>query len=157
MYYLVKGKCIEEYQGTFEWVITADSKEDAILDVKKDLTKQDVITEVEELSVEQCIEREMEDIKSEIKRQYLISHYDYENVPIRRYNEIKKEFDSSPDNFYQAVKEANMKLRLLRRIKRFVNIENVKLNDVRKFLTEAVKTENEEQITEIINKFKEIK
>lgn|GEM_PF-1313346 len=157
MYYLVKGKCAGEYQGTFEWVITADSKEDAILDAKKDLTREDVITEVIELTVEQCIDREMEDIKSEIKRQYLISHYDYENVTIRRYNEIKKEFDSSPDNFYQAVKEANMKLRLLRRIKRFVNIENVKLNDVRKFLTEAVKAETEEQITEIINRFKEIK
>ena len=157
MYYLVKGKCGGEYQGTFEWVITADSKEDAIIDAKKDLTKQDVITEVEELSVEQCVEREMEDIKGEIRRQYLISHYDYENVPIRRYAEIKKEFDSSPDNFYQAVKEANMKLRLLRRIKRFVNVEDVKLNDVRKFLTEAVKTETEEQLTEIINKFKEVK
>ena len=64
MYYLIKGICAEEHQGTFEWVITADSKEDAIIDAKKDLTKQDVITEVEELSVEQCIEREMEDIKS---------------------------------------------------------------------------------------------
>lgn len=157
MYYLVKGKCAGEYQGTFEWVITADSKEDAILDAKKDLTREDVITEVIELTVEQCIDREMEDIKSEIKRQYLISHYDYENVTIRRYNEIKKEFDSSPDNFYQAVKEANMKLRLLRRIKRFVNIENVKLNDVRKFLTEAVKAETEEQLNEIINKLKEVK
>ena len=157
MYFLVKGKCVGEYQGTFEWVITADSKEDAIIDAKKDLTKQDIITEVEELSVEQCIEREMEDIKSEIKRQYLISHYDYENVPIKRYNEIKKEFDSLPGNFYKAVKEANMKLRLLRRINRFVNVENVKLKDVRKFLTEAVQAEAEEQLTEIINKFKEVK
>ena len=99
----------------------------------------------------------MEDIKSEIKRQYLISHYDYENVPIRRYNEIKKEFNSSPDNFYKAVKETNIKFRLLRRINRFVNVENVKLKDVRKFLTEAVQAETEEQLTEIINKLKEVK
>lgn len=157
MYYLLKGKCNDEYGGFWEWLIKADSKEDAINDAKKDLTRENVITEVIELTVEQCIDREMEDIKSEIKRQYLISHYDYENVPIRRYNEIKKEFDSSPDNFYQAVKEANMKLRLLRRIKRFVNVEDVKLNNVRKFLTEAVKAETEEQLTEIINKFKEVK
>ena len=38
MYFLVKGKCVGEYQGTFEWIITADSKEDAIIDAKKDLT-----------------------------------------------------------------------------------------------------------------------
>lgn len=157
MYFLVKGKCVGEYQGTFEWVITADSKEDAIIDAKKDLTKQDIITEVEELSVEQCIEREMEDIKSEIKRQYLISHYDYENISIRRYNEIKQEFDSSLDNFYQAIKEANMKLRLMRRIERFINVDQVKLKDIRKFLTEAVKAETEEQLTEILNKLKEVK
>ena len=157
MYFLVKGKCVGEYQGTFEWIITADSKEDAIIDAKKDLTRQDVITEVEELSVEQCIEREMEDIKSEIKWQYLISHYDYENISIRRYAEIKKEFDSSLDNYYQAVKEANIKLRLLRRISRFVNIEELKVKDVKTFLSEAVKAETEEQLTEIINKFKEVK
>ena len=157
MYFLVKGKCGGEYQGTFEWVITADSKEDAIIDAKKDLTKQDVITEVEELSVEQCVEREMEDIKGEIKRQYLISHYDYENVPIRRYAEIKKEFEKSPDNFYEAIKEANKKLRLLRRVNRFIDLENLKLKDIRTFLSEAVKAETEEQLTEIINKFKEVK
>lgn len=154
MYYLVKGKCVGEYQGTFEWVITADSKEDAILDAKKDLTREDVITEVIELTVEQCIEREMEDIKSEIKRQYLISHYDYENVTIRRYNEIKKEFEKTPDNFYEAIKEANRKLRLLRRINRFIDIENLKLKDIRVFLSEAVKAETEEQLNEMINKLK---
>ena len=157
MYFLVKGKCVGECQGTFEWVITADSKKDAIIDAKKDLTKQDVITEVEELSVEQCIDREMEDIKSEIKWQYLVAHYDYGKVSIRSFYSAKKEFEKLPENFYKAVKEANMKLRLLRRIERFIDVEEVKLKDIRKFLTEAVKAETEEQLTEIINKFKEVK
>ena len=154
MYYLLKGKCNDEYGGFWEWLIKADSKEDAINDAKKDLTREDVITEVIELTVEQCIDREMEDIKSEIKRQYLISHYDYENVSIRRYNEIKKEFEKTPDNFYEAIKEANKKLRLLRRINRFIDIENLKLKDIRVFLSEAVKAETEEQLNEMINKLK---
>ena len=98
----------------------------------------------------------MTDIKHEIKWQYLVNHYDYGNVPIRSFYERKKEFDSSPDNFYLAVKEANMKLRLLRRIERFINLEQVKLKDIRKFLTEAVQAETEEQLTEIINKLKEV-
>ena len=157
MYYLLKGKCNDEYGGSWEWLIKADSKEDAINDAKKDLTREDIITEVIELTVEQCIDREMEDIKSEIKRQYLISHYDYENVTIRRYNEIKKEFEKTPDNFYEAIKEAIRKLRLLRRINRFIDIENLKLKDIRVFLSEAVKAETEEQLNEIINKLKEVK
>ena len=45
-----------------------------------------------------------------------------------------------------------MKLRLLRRIERFIDVEEVKLKDIRKFLTEAVKAETEEQLTEIIKK-----
>ena len=154
MYYLVKGKS-KECDDSFEWVIKAESKENAICTAKKDLTKQDVITEVEEISVEKCIGRELEYIKNEIKRQYLISHYNYENVPTRRYNEIKEEFEKSPDNFYEAIKEANMKLRLLRRIERFVDIENAKLKDIRLFLSEAVKADSEERLNEIINKLKE--
>ena len=157
MYYLLKGKCNDGYGGFWEWLIKADSKEDAINDAQKDLTREDIITEVIELTVEQCIDREMEDIKNEIKRQYLISHYDYENVSIRRYNEIKKEFEKTPDNFYEAIKEANRKLRLLRRINRFIDIENLKLKDIRVFLSEAVKAETEEQLNEIINKLKEVK
>ena len=156
MYYLLKGKC-DEYDGTWEWLIKAETKEDAIKDAKKDLAEQDVITEVVELTVEQCIEREMEDIKHAINHQYLVSHYDYENVPLRRYAEIIKEFDSSPDNFYQAVKEANKKIRLLNRVSRFVDIENLKLKDIRAFLAEAVKAETEQQLDEAIEKFEKIK
>lgn len=140
-----------------DWFIEAQTKEDAEQEAKDDLDEGYTIIEVVEVPIEKCLEKEFNELKNEIKRQYLIYHYDYENVPIKRYNEIKKEFDSSPDNFYKAIKELNMKLRILRRVSRLVNLNNYSIKQVKVFLSEAVNAETDYQLNEIINKFKEVK
>ena len=51
MYYLVSGTG----DGSFEWVIKADSEESAKQNAMKDLSADDKITSIKELSMDECI------------------------------------------------------------------------------------------------------
>ena len=71
MYYLVSGTG----DGSFEWVIEADSEEFARQNAMKDLSADDKITSIKALSVDECIELGYKELSNEIKRYYLESHY----------------------------------------------------------------------------------
>ena len=71
MYYLVSGTG----DGSFEWVIEADSEESAKQNAMKDLSADDKITSIKALSIEECIELGYKELSNEIKRYYLESHY----------------------------------------------------------------------------------
>ena len=64
MYYLVSGTG----DGSFEWVIEADSEESAKQNAMKDLSVDDKITSIKELSVDECIELGYKEWTHEIKR-----------------------------------------------------------------------------------------
>ena len=64
MYYLVSGTDDDE----FEWVVEANSIEEARQNALKDLSSNNKITSIKELSVNECIDRGDNELSFEIER-----------------------------------------------------------------------------------------
>ena len=81
MYYLVKGICHDDLEGSFEWVINADSKETVLAEL--DETYE--VIEVREISVGERIERE-----EETKKPASFAEKDSTNQHLRRQKYVLK-------------------------------------------------------------------
>ena len=77
MYYFVKGISHDEMGGCFEWVVNANSREEVLAE----LEETDEVFELREIYIEERIDREEKEISDNIKREYLINHY--EGVTVR--------------------------------------------------------------------------
>lgn len=153
MYYLVSGTG----DGSFEWVIEADSKESAQQNAMKDLSADDKITSIKALSVDECIELGYKELSNEIKRYYFESHYDMKTITVREYAEIEKQFKDNSDGYYKALKEFNEKLRLMRLLNRVADIDEMKLGELKRYLNLLTQAKTEEEFNEILNDAKEKK
>lgn len=153
MYYLVSGTG----DGSFEWVIKADSEESAKQNAMKDLSADDKITSIKELLVDECIELGYKELSNEIKRYYFESHYDMKTITVREYAEIEKQFNENADGYYKALKEFNEKLRLIRLLNRVADIGEMKLGELKRYLNLLTQAKTEEEFNEILNDAKEKK
>ena len=153
MYYLVSGTD----DGSFEWVIEADSEEFARQNAMKDLSADDKITSIKALSVDECIELGYKELSNEIKRYYLESHYDMKTITVREYAKLEKQFKKNQDGYYEALKEFNEKLRLIRLLNRIANIDEMKLGKLKHYLNLLTRAKTEEEFNEILNNAKERK
>ena len=153
MYYLVSGTG----DGWFEWVIEADSEESAKQNAMKDLSADDKITSIKELSVDECIELGYEELANEIKRYYLESHSDMKTISVREYARIEKQFKETADGYYKALKEFNGKLRLIRLLNRVADIDKMKLGELKRYLNLLTQAKTEEEFNQILNNAKEKK
>lgn len=151
MYYLVSGTG----DGRFDWVIKADSEESARQNAMKDLSADDKIISIKELSINECIELGYKELSNEIKRHYLESHYDMKTITVREYAEIEKQFKENSDRYYKALKEFNEKLRLIRLLNRVVDIDEMKLGKLKHYLNLLTRAKTEEEFNEILNNAKE--
>lgn len=153
MYYLVSGTG----DGSFEWVIKADSEESAKQNAMKDLSADDKIISIKELSVDECIELGYKELSNEIKRYYFESHYDMKTITVREYAEIEKQFKENSDGYYKALKEFNEKLRLIRLLNRVADINEMKLSELKRYLNLLTQAKTEEEFNETLNNAKESK
>ena len=153
MYYLVSGTG----DGSFEWVIEADSKESARQNAMKDLSQNDKITSITELSIDECVKREYDELSYEVKRYYFESRYDMKNITVKEYAAIDRQFRETADGYYQALKEFNCKLRLLKRLERIAPIDEMKFSDLKKYLNLLSQANTEEEFNDILNNVKEKK
>ena len=153
MYYLVSGTG----DGSFEWVIKADSEESARQNAMKDLSADDKITSIKELSMDECIKLGYKELSNEIKRYYFESHYDMKTITVREYAEIEKQFKENSDGYYKALKEFNEKLRLIRLLNRVADIDEMKLGELKHHLNLLTQAKTEEEFNEILNNAKESK
>lgn len=153
MYYLVSGTG----DGSFEWVIEADSAESARQNAMKDLSQNDKITSIAELSIDECVKREYDELSYEVKRYYFESRYDMKNITVKEYAVIDRQFRETADSYYKALKEFNCKLRLLRRLERIAPIDEMKFSDLKKYLNLLSQANTEEEFNDILNSVKEKK
>lgn len=153
MYYLVSGTG----DGSFEWVIEADSEKSARQNAMKDLIEDDKITSIKELSAGECIEIGYKELSNKIKRYYFESHYDMKTITVREYTEIEKQFKENPAEYYKALKEFNGKLRLIRLLNRVADIEKMELGKLKRYLNLLTRAKTEEEFNEILNNAKEKK
>lgn len=153
MYYLVSGTG----DGSFEWVIKADSEEFARQNAMKDMSVDDKIASIKELSIDECIELGYKELSNEIKRYYFESHYDMKTITVREYARIEKQFKETWDGYYKALKEFNEKLRLIRLLNRVADIDEMKLAELKRYVNLLTQAKTEEEFNEILNNAKEKK
>lgn len=153
MYYLVSGTG----DGSFEWVIKADSEESARQNAMKDLSADDKITSITQLSINECVELGYKELSNEIKRYYFESHYAMKTITVREYAEIEKQFKENSDGYYKALKDFNEKLRLIRLLNRVADIDEMKLGELKRYLNLLIQAKTEEEFNEILNDAKEKK
>lgn len=153
MYYLVSGTDDDE----FEWVVEANSIEEARQNALKDLSSNNKITSIKELSVNECIDRGYNELSFEIERYYLESHYDKKTITANEYFQIKKQLEENPNEYYKALKEFNGKLRLIRLLNRVTDIDEMKLGELKRYLNLLSQAKTEEEFNETLKSAKESK
>ena len=130
-----------------EWVVMADSKEEAIEQIKKDI-ELDEILEIREISVEERIIREQGDLLEMVKREYLYRRCG--NMPIREYNKVSREMENNPELQYLALKEFNAKQRLTKRLSRQKGFKDMTMAEFNEKINQLIDAKDEEEFNRIL-------
>ena len=144
MYFLVKGECNATFDGTFEWVLEADNKEEAL----KQLEEGEKVVEIREISVEERIEFEKKDLIEIIKWDYLYRKCG--SMSIREFSKIQKELDNSLEMQYLAIKEFNAKQRLTKRLSRQEGFNNMTMAEFNEKINQLIYAKDEEEFNKIL-------
>lgn len=155
MYYFVKFTYRDEMMEAdpdvtllpCEWVVKADSKEEAIEQIKKDI-ELDEILEIREISVEERIIREQGDLLEMVKREYLYRRCG--NMPIREYNKVSREMENNPELQYLALKEFNAKQRLTKRLSRQEGFKDMTMAEFNEKINQLIDAKDEEEFNKIL-------
>ena len=155
MYYFVKftyrDEIMEEEESVIllpcEWVISADSKKDAIEQIKEEI-ELDEILELREISAEERIEREQSDLLEMVKRDYLYRRCS--DMPIREYNKVRREMESNPELQYLALKEFNAKQRLTKRLSRQEGFKDMTMAEFNEKINQLIDAKDEEEFNKIL-------
>ena len=149
MYYLIKGilhdsddpKIIE---GTFEWAV--EDKEKAL----KSIHDYEEVTEVVEITLEECIAHEEKIMRSYVRKDYLIRRcMDLEE---KEYFAKQKELNESSELYLTALREYNMRELLLKRLMRQKNFRDMKMGEYLDILNELVDAKDYDDVNEIIRR-----
>ena len=130
-----------------EWVVKADSKEEAIEQIKKDI-ELDEILELREISAEERIEREQSDLLEMIKWDYLYRRC--ANMSIREYSKVQKEFESNLEIKYLALQEFNKKQRLIKRLSRQEGFKDMTMAEFNEKINQLIDAKDEEEFNKIL-------
>ena len=151
MYYLIIGtyqdeKVIEglEY-GNFEWVVEADNQDSAIAQLEKGET----LISIREISVEERIKREEQELLDSIKREYVFQIVG--DLPIREASRQMKELNANPEIYYLALKSFNKRQRLMRVLKRQKGIGSLSMTEYSDVLKQLIDANNEEDFNKVLS------
>ncbi|HBN12776.1 MAG TPA: hypothetical protein DD415_04085 [Clostridiales bacterium] len=145
MFYLMKGKINDEYGGSFEWVVEADSIEAA----KAQLEQGQALEEIHEISVEERIDREKKELCEAVKRNYLDRRF--RDRPALEYFKYLNEMESEyPEMYYIALKEFNIMQRLTKRLSRRNGFEKVTIAQFFDLVNKLIDAKDEEEFNSIL-------
>lgn len=143
MYYLLKGH-VKDEDGYFEWVVEANSIEDA----KAKLEKNDILDEIREISVEERIEREKKDLLDSIQYDYLIRRFG--NCTIREFGKNQREMKTNPEMYYKALVEFNKANRLIKRLYRRGGFNKITMAQFFEIINKLIDAQTEEEFNTIL-------
>lgn len=146
MYFNVKGyyQFEDGQRDEIDWILSADNKEEAL----KQITEAEIITEISEISIGECIEREKMDLLENIKWEYVYRRASGKTV--REFNKIARELSSSSDIMYLAIKEFNAKQRLTKRLSRQEGFKDMTMAEFNKKINQLIDAKNEEEFNRIL-------
>ena len=130
-----------------EWVLKADSKEEAIEQIKKDI-EVDEILELREISAEERIEREQSNLLEMVKRDYLYRRCS--EMPFRVYDNVHREMENNIELQYIALKEFNAKQRLTQRLSRQEGFKDMTMAEFNEKINQLIDAKDEEEFNKIL-------
>ena len=152
MYFLITGTYQDEQDveglecGNFEWVIEADNQAAAIAQ----LEKGENLVSIREISVEERIKREEQELLDSIKREYVFQIVG--DLPIREASRQMKELNANPEIYYLALKSFNKRQRLMRVLKRQKGIGSLSMTEYSDVLKQLIDANNEEDFNKILSR-----
>ena len=150
MYFLITGTWQEETSeglecGNFEWVVEADNQAAAIAQ----LEKGENLVSIREISVEERIKREEQELLDSIKREYVFQIVG--DLPIREASRQMKELNANPEIYYLALKSFNKRQRLMRVLKRQKGIGSLSMTEYSDVLKQLIDANNEEDFNKVLS------
>ena len=151
MYFLITGTYQDEQDveglecGNFEWVVEADNQAAAIAQ----LEKGENLVSIREISVEERIKREEQELLDSIKREYVFQIVG--DLPIREASRQMKELNANPEIYYLALKSFNKRQRLMRVLKRQKGIGSLSMTEYSDVLKQLIDANNEENFNKVLS------
>ena len=151
MYYLIIGTYQDEKAsegleyGNFELVVEADNQESAI----SQLENGETLISIREISVEERIKREEQELLDSIKREYVFQIVG--DLPIREASRQMKELNANPEIYYLALKSFNKRQRLMRVLKRQKGIGSLSMTEYSDVLKQLIDANNEEDFNKVLS------
>lgn len=136
--------CNDELGGTFEWVVQADCKEEAL----KQLVENEEVSEIRKISVEERIDREEKDLLQRVKWDYLYRRCS--NMSIKEYSKNQKELENNLEMQYLALKEFNAKQRLIKRLSRQEGFKDMTMDEFDKKINQLIDAKDEEEFNKLL-------
>ena len=137
-----------EELGTGTRIIVAKTEEEARIQFDKFLLEEGETPvaepKMEELTIEQCIEEEEEEIRSRIRYAYILQQHG-KFVTARQFNDLNKELKGKTETYWEALKKVNCWLSLAKFARKKLDLTKVtvaQFQDCLSMLLEA-KTESE--------------
>ena len=151
MYYLIKGILHDSddpeiIEGTFEWAV--EDKEQALASIHD----YEEVTEVVEITLEECIAHEEKIMRSYVRKDYLLRRcMDWEE---EEYVAKQKELNEPSELYLTALREYNVRELLLKRLMRQKNFRNIKMGEYLDILNELVDAKDYDEVNEIIRRIR---
>lgn len=145
MFYFVKGISHEEDGNyPYEWVVKAESKEGVL----EQLEINDEVLELREISVEERIDREKNEIFQNIKMEYLICKYG--DLPVREYSKIEGQLNKDLEMYYDALVYHNKTMRYAKRLLRCADLKSMTVDKFLHSLNALCEAQTEEEFDKIL-------
>ena len=139
---------MDELPWTYDDVIKAEDEAKAIAIVEENvlnpekLKLEDVNLEVKEISITDCIERELGFLRQRIMNDFILDTYG--DVSIREFNKIMRESDTNDELYYEALKSYMKRKRIVSFLKRSKAFERMTAKDFFAFVGRLSKSNAEE-------------
>ena len=150
MYYLIKGvirdsENSEEIENKFEWAVRSEEEKEKAL---ADLYDNEEVTEIIEITLDDCIAHEEKIMRSYVRKDYLIRRC--ADLDEDDYLEAEYQLNEPSELYLTALREYNRREVLMKRLMRRKNFKNIKMGDYFKALNELVAAETDEEINRIL-------
>ena len=154
MYYMIKGvvhsrENPDEIEARFSWAVNGEEEKEKALE---DLLDCEEVTEIVEITLDDCIEQEFNIMIDNARKDYLIRRCLH--LSDEEYFAKKQELLEDGELFLTALKEFNKKELLIRRMKR----KNVKrfmkltMGEYLEIVNQLIDTETDAEIEKILKK-----
>ena len=149
MYYLIKGilhdsEDPEMIEGTFEWAV--ENKEEALANI----SDYEEVTEVVEITLEECIAHEEKIMRSYVRKDYLLRRCS--DLEEEEFFAMQKELNEQSELYVKALREYNRREVLMKRLLRKKNIEKMKMGEYLRILNELLDAETDEELNKILRR-----